>query len=357
MKSLTLVVLFLAVRAAAQQPAANAVPTAIITGAAKNAECLSCHAPIAAQLKEEVVHRALEIGCETCHIDHLAGAVKSKAAHYVNAAQPALCASCHDLKSEALATAHRGQPFEKALCTGCHNPHGSANKKLISARQHPPFGARQCEKCHQTPQGGKVKLAAASVSELCEGCHVQFKKRFEEAQVQHTALQIDDDSCSTCHNPHATREPSLLKARVINLCITCHTDKPGNKKFVHDPAGTNCAICHDPHASNFHVHLRADVNTLCTACHGLRPPTQNTEGERLIMPAGFPERATKIYVDSSGHGHPNIGHPVSGNGIGPQKDKPLTCISCHTPHSGDTVQRFVGEMRGTTLCLSCHGKK
>ena len=125
MRSLTLVALFLAVRAAAQQPATNAAPREAVTGAAaKNAQCLSCHVPIAAQLKERVVHRALEMGCEACHIDHLAGGAKSKAAHYVT---------------------------------------------------------------------------AASVRELCEGCHTQFKKRFEEAQVQHTALQIDDDSCITCH--------------------------------------------------------------------------------------------------------------------------------------------------------------
>jgi predicted CXXCH cytochrome family protein len=339
------------------QPA-GAAPADTITGAAaKNDQCLSCHAPVAAQLKAKVVHRALEMGCEACHVDHLAGGAKSKAAHFVNAAQPALCAGCHDLKSEPLAKAHHGQPLERALCTGCHNPHGSPNTKLIAARQHLPFADRQCEKCHQAANQGKIKLAAASVSELCETCHVQFKEHFEEAQVQHTALQLDDDSCITCHRAHASTEPSLLKAKVINLCITCHTDKPGNKKFVHDPAATDCAICHDPHGSNFHVHLRADVNTLCNACHGLRPPTQNSEGERLVMPAGFPERATKIYVDSTNHGHPNIGHPVSGNGIGPKKDQPLTCISCHTPHSGDSVQRFVGELRGTALCLSCHGKK
>jgi predicted CXXCH cytochrome family protein len=356
MRFLSLVALLLAIWAAGGLYSANAAPADTITGAARNDQCLSCHAPVAAQLKEKVVHRVTDMGCETCHVDHLAG-TKSQAAHFVNAAQPALCAGCHDLKSEPMAKAHHGQPLDKALCTGCHDPHGSSNAKLIAARQHLPFADRQCEKCHQAPQAGKVKLAAASVSELCESCHVQFKKRFEDAQVQHTALQLDDDSCTTCHRPHASREPSLLKARVINLCITCHTDKPGNKKFVHDPAGTDCSICHDPHGSNFEVHLRADVNTLCNACHGLRPPTQNSEGERLVMPAGFPERATKIYVDSTNHGHPNIAHPISGKGIGPKKDQPLTCISCHTPHSGDTVQRFVGELRGTALCLSCHGKK
>jgi predicted CXXCH cytochrome family protein len=137
-----------------------------------------------------------------------------------------------------MAQAHHGQPLDKALCTGCHDPHASPNAKLIAARQHRPFADRQCEKCHQALQGGKVKLAAATMSELCESCHVQFKKRFEEAQVQHAALQLDDDSCITCHRAHASHEPALLKARVINLCITCHTDKPGNKKFVHDPAAT-----------------------------------------------------------------------------------------------------------------------
>jgi predicted CXXCH cytochrome family protein len=145
MRFLTLVAFLGAVRATAQQPAANTAPAETITAAAaKNAQCLSCHAPVAEQLKEKIVHRALEMGCEACHIDHLAGGVKSKTAHFIN---------------------------------------------------------------------------AVSVSELCEGCHAQFKKRFEEAQVQHTALQLDDDSCITCHSPHASQEPSLLKARVMNLCI------------------------------------------------------------------------------------------------------------------------------------------
>ena len=263
MRALSLTALFLILQAADGQPA-NTADAETITAAAKNGQCLRCHAPVAAQLKEKFVHRALEMGCEACHVDHLAG-VKSNAAHFVK---------------------------------------------------------------------------AASVSELCGSCHVQFKKRFEEAQVQHTSLQLDDDSCITCHRPHASTEPQLLKARVINLCITCHTDKPGNKKFVHDPAGADCSICHDPHGSNFRVHLRADVNTLCTTCHGPAPPAHNSEGERLNMPAGFLERATKIYVDSTNHGHPT-----------------LTCISCHTPHSADTVQMLAGELRGTALCLSCHGKK
>jgi hypothetical protein len=129
MRSLTVVALLLVIRAAAQQQAANTAPAETITAAAaKDAQCLSCHAPVAAQLKEQVVHHALEMGCDACQVDHPAGGAKNKAAHFVN---------------------------------------------------------------------------AGSVSQLYETCHVQFKKRIEEVQVQHTTLQLDDDSCIGCtgHTP------------------------------------------------------------------------------------------------------------------------------------------------------------
>jgi predicted CXXCH cytochrome family protein len=264
---------------------------------------------------------------------------------------------CHNTKDKALAATHHGQPFDKATCTGCHNPHGSNNPKLIASHQHPPFASRQCENCHQSPQDGKVRFVAATVNELCESCHTQFKASFASAKVKHTLLEIDDNSCINCHRPHASGETKLMKAAVTAVCTGCHLDKPGAKKFVHEPAAANCAICHDPHGSNYRVHLKADVNTLCTACHGLRPPSQNSEGERLTIPEGFAERATKIFLDSQNTGHPYLRHPVSGPGIDSQKNQLLSCISCHTPHSGNTVQRFVGELRGNALCLSCHGKR
>lgn len=186
MRSLTPVAFLLTVRAAAQQPAANTSPAETITAAAaKDAQCLSCHAPVAEQLKEQVVHRALEMGCEACHIDHLDGGVKSKTAHFVN---------------------------------------------------------------------------AASVSQLCESCHAQFKKRFEEAQVQHTALQLDDDSCIMCHRPHARREPSLLKARVINLCIACDTDKPETRSL--------CTIRQAPTAPSATIRSELRGTAFCLSCHG-----------------------------------------------------------------------------------------
>ena len=361
LRVLTLLALLVSTSGAAQQ-LGNSLPSltqspAAPANASDNTRCLKCHETISALLKKKDVHPAVEIGCLVCHLDHQAAAAKSPQGHYLLSPQPSLCSSCHDTEDKALIAAHRGQPFEKTACTACHNPHASDNPKLIAAHEHPPFAKHQCEKCHQNPQDGKVRLAAASVSELCEGCHTKFQERYEKSTIKHTFLEIDEDSCITCHQPHASGEPKLLKARVTTLCNGCHVDKPGTKKFVHEPARANCAICHDPHSSNYAEHLKADVNTLCTACHGLRPPSQNSQGERLIMPEGFPEKATKIFLDTQNKGHPYLGHPVSGPGVDPQKDKPMSCASCHTAHSGDVVQRFVGELRGNALCLSCHGKK
>ena len=351
MKTLGLFLL-LAAAAAAQQP--KAAPAA----GSGNTACLRCHESVATLLKSKVVHAAVELGCDSCHVNHdVDASAKGKAGYYLVSRQPDLCTTCHSTKDAALVAAHRGQPFERANCSGCHNPHASDNAKLISGRAHPPFAERQCQKCHVEPEGGKVKFVAASVNELCEGCHTEFKARYDQSKVKHTLVEIDKNSCIDCHRPHASAQPKLLKAAVNTVCTGCHVDKPGNKKFIHEPAMANCAICHDPHSSNFHVHLKADVNTLCTACHGLHPPAQNSEGTALTVPENFRQMATKISLDSQNRGHPYIGHPVSGPGIAPQQDKTLSCVSCHTPHSGTMVQRFVGELRGNALCLSCHGKK
>ena len=84
------------------------------------------------------------------------------------------------------------------------------------------------------------------------------------------------------------RGPSCLSARPNNVvasvslelrataaqdqvCFKCHTDKAGPFTFEHQPVKTEgCGSCHSPHGStNPRLLKRAQTNLLCLECHTL----------------------------------------------------------------------------------------
>ena len=85
-----------------------------------------------------------EDSCLTCHAPHV-----SREEGLLARAPAALCASCHDISTAALRTAHRGLLTSGSDCTGCHAPHASESKNLTLPVQHPPFAEGECDACHQ----------------------------------------------------------------------------------------------------------------------------------------------------------------------------------------------------------------
>ena len=339
---------------AQEQPAPQATEVA----------CLKCHAPIERVLQRKNKHAAVDTGCESCHLNHRApGAAKSKNAHYLTAEPPELCLTCHDAKDKQIAAAHRGQPFEKAVCTGCHEPHASDGPKLTPARAHGPYEARQCGGCHKAPTtDGKVVLTAESASGLCFTCHDDFKKRIDQASSKHTLLSTDPNSCRDCHTPHASDRGYFLKKSAAALCIDCHAELVAGKKFVHQPVQTSCALCHDPHASNARKNLYAAGNDLCLACHGpkageiisAKAPVALFEGRVKLAPGAFEDLKYLELTPDGKLGHPFPKYPVR---VDPGGDKPeITCITCHLPHAANGGrQLLVTETSNSAkLCVRCH---
>ncbi len=325
--------------------------------------CLRCHESTKGALQKKVVHAAVEMGCEACHVDHSKAASETGSrAPYLNAVAPELCGSCHDLTESKLVDTHRGQPFAKADCTGCHDPHSSDAPKLLQTYLHPAFDADSCATCHEAPQNGEIRLTSSSPNALCAQCHAEEEDRWGKAKSKHSLLAASEDSCLTCHNPHATSRPRLLKATQPKLCDGCH-GVAEDKRFVHEPAQVGCTICHDPHASDSPKNLRASVNQLCMECHSKNSggvvsstgPLRLYGGQVTFASTPF-KRVQLLDVNpDAAVGHPMAGHPLSM----PASDgnAEINCVSCHDPHAGDAnTKRFRTQTATSTpLCVKCHG--
>lgn len=222
----------------------------LLTGNAFPAEkkshpCLGCHAELSKPAKFE--HRALTLGCDTCHIkvpakDH----PQEKDSMRLAQEMPGLCFSCH--KKSKFQNKDIHPPVASGNCTGCHSPHRSDFEMLL---------------IHETP-------------ELCYTCHA--KEKFTKKYVHKIILH----RCS-CHNQHASEHPHLLYAPVFQVCTDCHkARKSGNHVVSSLPAGKvhpvsgvpdprdkkkliTCTTCHNPHSSEYHKLFPKP--RICKMCH------------------------------------------------------------------------------------------
>jgi predicted CXXCH cytochrome family protein len=209
-------------------------------------KCLDCHGD---KKKHKVVHAALEMGCDSCHVGTHAG---KKPAPKLTAKVPDLCYTCHDKDQILKARSHA--PVADGMCTACHDPHGS----------------------------GQPKLLVAAVPDLCFTCH--SADTLGKKNVHASAAQ---GKCLTCHAPHSSASAYVLTQLVEEHCLSCHddiTDKhvlarvsPGDSHPLRgkpDPLRKGkdlaCASCHNPHAEGQAkaVPLKSrEPADICLRCH------------------------------------------------------------------------------------------
>ncbi|MBM3725104.1 MAG: DmsE family decaheme c-type cytochrome [Acidobacteria bacterium] len=229
--------------------------------------CQTCH-PAQAGTFHRNPHQKLAVAsgtqvtaCEGCHVGSvrhgLAKTIEEKRAIRPRSFQGLdsratldACLTCHS-KDLSRANIHRSEhTMAKVACTSCHSVHGAASSKSLLARKQ---------------------------SELCTGCHTQVRAQFNmpfKHRVNEGFMQ-----CSDCHNPHGTNAPTWRmggRPRLVDhafgneeACLKCHTDKRGPFVFEHAAVRVDgCETCHSPHGStNPRLLRRPTVFTLCLECH------------------------------------------------------------------------------------------
>jgi len=185
--------------------------------------CLSCHGDSHKQSRfAQSSHSGSDVGCLDCHSPHHA----REEEHLLIASQPQLCYTCH-----AATKADFGKPFhhrvEEGLvsCNDCHNVHGTGTIRQVRTL---PSGDAVCFKCHADKQGPFV---------------------YEHVPVK-------TEGCSSCHTPHGSTNPRLLRVSQINLlCLQCHsvpTQGPAGPAHNQSQKYQACTMCHEAiHGSNF----------------------------------------------------------------------------------------------------------
>jgi len=227
--------------------------------------CKTCHAPIANQFFRNPHYKSIasgsespeNTGCESCHGPGKAhvearGGKATIVAFSVIGPEKTLtaCLRCH-AETISRANIRRSVHTEQdVVCTNCHSIHNSKSPKSLLAKKQ---------------------------TELCYSCHTQvraqfsmpFKHRVNEGVVE----------CTDCHNPHGTFAPTWRMASRPHMvdqkegneepCLKCHADKRG--PFVYEHAAVRvdgCETCHMPHGStNPRMLKRPAVVTVCLECH------------------------------------------------------------------------------------------
>lgn len=218
------------------------------------------------------------------------------------------CWRCHkDYMTTYEKTVH-GRIFQQGArndmeAIDCENCHGPMSKHLEAPRNKPPFAVtfkaidnKQknmiCEQCHvggmqigwkgsPHQRNGVACVSCHYVMErksddslfigenasvACFKCHQD--KRGQMLKSSHMPVREGKMGCESCHNPHGSGNPKMLKAGSINdTCYSCHAEKRGPFVWEHAPVRESCSNCHDPHGSNNPRMLTAKGAFLCTNCH------------------------------------------------------------------------------------------
>ena len=206
-----------------------------------------------------------------------------------------------------------GEParVQNEACLGCHQ---RGVQTYWEASPHASRGIA-CVNCHTLMEKTSDRFQLAKVgdktpffnkraqTEVCGQCHLQRKAQLMRSS--HMPLREGKMTCTDCHNPHGTPNPSQLKQTTVNdNCYTCHAERRGPFLYEHPPVLESCVNCHEPHGSINDRLLKVTDPRLCTQCH---VPTSghpsNPRGRNSVF--FFNRSCTNCHSQMHGTNHPS----------------------------------------------------
>lgn len=188
------------------------------------------------------------------------------------------CESCHGDGSRHLEPPAEGEKRVMPTVTFRHgaSPVAEQNKACMSChddgqRMHwrgssHDAGELSCVSCHTLHVPRDPILSADKQTSVCVTCHAQ--QHSESLRPSTHPLHEGLMSCSDCHNPHGSLNPSLLARNNVNeTCYSCHAEKRGPLLWEHSPVSEDCTSCHQPHGSIHEPMLVTRGPQLCQQCH------------------------------------------------------------------------------------------
>jgi predicted CXXCH cytochrome family protein len=100
---------------------------------------------------------------------------------------------------------------------------------------HKPFIDGQCGGCHDPHATNNEWVLKKSSEEICLNCHKPDTDLLNHRHPYNTKpkkklasdLKLTPDGlleCLSCHNPHSSKQPHMLKTEMDAICIGCHMD-------------------------------------------------------------------------------------------------------------------------------------
>jgi predicted CXXCH cytochrome family protein len=316
--------------------------------------CISCHQEEKKIYDEKVIMPPVRDGnCTVCHDPHQS----SQRFLLRGTSQEELCFTCHDRGLKKYAVLHG--PIRKGDCIACHTPHSSPYKGLLPEKntefcflchkdrqqefqkryRHKPL-EENCNNCHM-PHGSNFDFHLKDRQPtLCFSCHQKTHpdviRQIKFSKVKHGAMK--DGKCSSCHTVHSTDFKKQLKARLKDICFTCHKelgDKVASSKYKHGAVQeSNCNACHGPHGSSymklllkyypseFYTAYTPTAYALCFECHN-----------KDILKY---KKTTELTNFRNGSRNLHYLHVVSKKG--------RTCRACHEVHAGNQPKHIRAEI-------------